>query len=95
MTPAIFIRIFVLRPSGHYIEAQESRDVTLAPISLHEAQESAARALATKGRREVDSRTIVKTAIAQRELVQGASRRTLELKGKTAKNAVRKSGTAI
>ena len=88
--PRDLSRIFVLRPSGHYIEARYG-DITLAPISLHEAQ-SAARALAAKGRREVDSRTIVKTAIAQRELVQGASRRTLELKGKTAKNALRKIG---
>jgi len=88
--PRDLSRIFVLRPSGHYIEARYG-DITLAPISLHEAQ-SAARALAAKGRREVDSRTIVKTAIAQRELVQRANRRTLELKGKIAKTAAKKIG---
>jgi putative transposase len=88
--PRDLSRIFVLRPSGHFIEARYG-DITLPAISLHEAQ-SAARALAAKGRREVDSRTIVKTAIAQRELVQGANRRTLELKGKVAKTPEKKIG---
>jgi putative transposase len=88
--PRDLSRIFVLRASGHFIEARYG-DITLAPISLHEAQ-SAARALAAKGRREVDSRTLVKTAIAQRELVRGANRRTLELKGKIAKTTGKKVG---
>ena len=88
--PRDLSRIFVLRPSGHFIEARYG-DITLPAISLQEAQ-SASRALAAKGRREVDSRTIVKTAIAQRELVQGANRRTLELKGKIASPSGKKIG---
>ena len=86
--PRDLSRIFVLRPSGHFIEARYG-DITLPAISLQEAQ-SASRALAAKGRREVDSRTIVKTAIAQREIVRGANRRTLELKGKITKTSGRK-----
>ena len=86
--PRDLSRIFVLRPSGHFIEARYG-DITLPPISLQEAH-SAAKALAAKGKREVDSRTIVKTAIAQREIVQGANRRTLELKGKIAKTSGKK-----
>jgi putative transposase len=88
--PRDLSRIFVLRPSGRFIEARYG-DITLPAISLQEAQ-SASRALAAKGRREVDSRTIVKTAIAQRELVQGANRRTLELKGKIASPSGKKIG---
>ena len=83
--PRDLSRIFVLLHSGHFIEARYG-DITLPAISLHEAQ-SASRALAAKGRREVDSRTIVKTAIAQRELVQGANRRKLELNGKIARTS--------
>lgn len=81
--PRDLSRVFVLRPSGHFIEARYG-DITLPAISLQEAQ-SALRALNAKGRREVDTRTIVKTAIAQRELVQAATRRTLELRGKIAR----------
>ena len=48
--PRDLSRIFVLRPSGHFIEARYG-DITLPAISLQEAQ-SASRALAAKGRRE-------------------------------------------
>ena len=44
-------------------------------ITLHEAL-IARRTLLEKGRREVDTRTIVRTAIAQRELIEAATRKT-------------------
>jgi putative transposase len=81
--PRDLSRIFVQRPTGRFIEARYG-DITLPAISLHEAQ-SASRALSAKGRREVDARTIVKTAVAQRQLVEAATRRTLELRGRIAK----------
>nr|WP_309508723.1 hypothetical protein [Mesorhizobium onobrychidis] len=62
-------RIFVRRPSGNFVEARYA-DVTLPSITLHEAL-TARRTLLAKGRREVDTRAIVRTAIAQRELVGG------------------------
>jgi putative transposase len=67
-------RVFVKRPSGNYVEARYA-DVTLPSITLHEAL-TARRTLLAKGRREVDSRAIVRTAVAQRELVDEAKRKT-------------------
>ena len=48
---------------------------TLPSITLHEAL-TARRTLLAKGRREVDSRAVVRTAVAQRELVDEAKRKT-------------------
>lgn len=66
-------------------------DVTLPSITLHEAM-TARRTLLAKGRREVDTRAIIRTAIAQRELLETApqlrdagklpcKRRTLAVQG--------------
>jgi len=67
-------RVFVRRRSGNFVEARYA-DVTLPSITLHEAL-TARRTLLAKGRREVDSRAIVRTAVAQRELVDEAKRKT-------------------
>ncbi|MHB2267883.1 transposase [Aliihoeflea sp. PC F10.4] len=72
--PRDMARIFIRRPSGNFVEARYA-DVTLPSITLHEAG-TARRALLAKGRREVDTRAIVRTAIAQRELVETATRKT-------------------
>jgi len=71
--PRDLSRVFVQRPSGTFVEARYS-DLTLPPISLLEAK-AAMRALHAKGRREVDTRTLVRTAVAQRTIVQNATRR--------------------
>ena len=72
--PRDMARVFVRRPSGNFVEARYA-DVTLPSITLHEAL-TARRALLAKGRREVDSRAIVRTAVAQRNLVDEAKRKT-------------------
>ena len=72
--PRDLARVFVRRPSGNFVEARYA-DVTLPSITLHEAV-TARRTLLAKGRREVDSRALVRTAIAQRELVENATRKT-------------------
>ena len=72
--PRDMARIFIRRPSGNFVEARYA-DVTLPSITLHEAV-TARRALLAKGRREVDTRAIVRTAIAQRELVETATEKT-------------------
>lgn len=72
--PRDLARIFVRRPSGNFVEARYA-DVTLPSITLHEAL-TARRTLLAKGRREVDTRAIVRTALAQRELVDAATRKT-------------------
>jgi putative transposase len=72
--PRDMARIFVRRPSGNFVEARYA-DVTLPSITLHEAV-TARRSLLEKGRREVDTRAIVRTAIAQRELVEAATKKT-------------------
>ncbi len=72
--PRDMARVFVRRPSGNFLEARYA-DVTLPSITLHEAL-TARRTLLAKGRREVDPRVIVRTAIAQRELVNAATRKT-------------------
>ena len=50
-------------------------DITLPSITLHEAL-TARRTLLAKGRREVDTRAIVRAALVQRELVDAATRKT-------------------
>lgn len=72
--PRDMSRVFVRRPSGNFIEARYA-DLTLAPISLHEAL-TARRTLREKGRREVDSRAVVRTALEQRKMVDAAVSRT-------------------
>lgn len=72
--PRDMSRIFVRRPSGNFVEARYA-DVTLPSITLHEAV-TARRTLLAKGHREVDTRAIVRTAMAQRELVDAATRKT-------------------
>ncbi|MFC5386463.1 Mu transposase C-terminal domain-containing protein [Aquamicrobium segne] len=72
--PRDMARIFVRRPSGNFVEARYA-DVTLPSITLHEAV-TARRTLLAKGRREVDTHAIVRTAMAQRELVEAATRKT-------------------
>ncbi|MBD8892614.1 Mu transposase C-terminal domain-containing protein [Roseibium litorale] len=72
--PRDMARIFVRRPSGNFVEARYA-DVTLPSVTLHEAI-TARRSLLAKGRREADTRAIVRTAIAQRELVEAATKKT-------------------
>ena len=67
-------RVFVKRPSGNFVEARYA-DVTMPSVTLHEAL-TARRTLLAKGRREVNSRAVVRTAVAQRELVDEAKRKT-------------------
>lgn len=72
--PRDMARVFVRRPSGNFVEARYA-DLTLPSITLREAL-TARRALLEKGRHEVDSRTIVRTAIAQRDLIEAATKKT-------------------
>ena len=71
--PRDLSRVFVRRPTGAFVEARYS-DLTLPPITLAEAR-AASRALHAKGRREVDARTLVRTAVAQRAIVEDATKR--------------------
>ena len=71
--PRDLSRVFVRRPSGTFVEARYS-DVTLPSITLSEAK-AASRALRAKGRREVDTRVLVRAAMAQRAIVEGATKR--------------------
>lgn len=50
-------------------------DVTLPSVTLHEAI-SARRTLLAKGRREADTRAIVRTAMSKRDLIEAANRKT-------------------
>jgi putative transposase len=72
--PRDMARVFVRRPSGSFVEARYA-DVTLPSITLHEAL-TARRTLLEKGRREVDTGAIVRCVVAQRQLVDTATRRT-------------------
>lgn len=72
--PRDLSRIFVRRPRGAFVEARYA-DVTLPAITLREAN-AARKKLKAKGRREVDMRTIVETAVAQRHLVEQAVHQT-------------------
>ena len=67
-------RIFVRRLSGNFVEARYA-DITLPSITLAEAKSSREWLLA-KGKREIDMGTIVRTAIARRQLVEDAKRMT-------------------
>ena len=71
--PRDLSRVFVRRPSGTFVEARYS-DLTLPSITLSEAR-AASRALRAKGCREVDTRTLVRAAVAQRAIVEGATKR--------------------
>ncbi len=68
--PRDLSRVFVRRPRGAFVEARYA-DITLPAITLREAN-AARKKLKAKGRREVDMRTSVETAIAQRQLVERA-----------------------
>jgi putative transposase len=72
--PRDLSRVFVRRPTGNFVEARYA-DLTLSPITLSEAR-AARRALNAKGRRELDMRAIVRTALAQRDLVETAKAKT-------------------
>ena len=72
--PRDMSRIFVRRPSGNFIDARYA-DLTLPSITLREAT-TARRSLLAKGRREVDTQAIVRTAVAQRELIEAANKKT-------------------
>ena len=72
--PRDMSRVFVRRPSGNFVEARYA-DVTLASVSLREAQ-TARRALMAQGRREVDMRSIIRTVMVQRELIDAATKKT-------------------
>jgi putative transposase len=72
--PRDMSRVFVRRPSGNFVEARYA-DVTLPSVSLREAQ-TARRALMAQGRREVDMRSIIRTVMAQRELIDAATKKT-------------------
>ncbi|MER9793319.1 Mu transposase C-terminal domain-containing protein [Mesorhizobium sp. M0213] len=63
-------RVFVRRPSGNFAEARYA-DVTLPSVTLREVT-TARRTLLEKGRGEVSMRTIMRTVMAQRELVDAA-----------------------
>ena len=91
--PRDLSRVFIRRPSGNFVEARYA-DVTLPSITLHEAL-TARRTLLEKGRREIDTRAIVGTAIAQRDLVEAATRKTAAArrgKGSGAKSKVDDGG---
>ncbi|WP_132279694.1 Mu transposase C-terminal domain-containing protein [Neorhizobium sp. JUb45] len=72
--PRDMSRVFVRRPSSSFVEARYA-DLTLASVTLHEAL-AARRTLLAKGRREVNTRAIVGTAIEQRKLVNAAMKAT-------------------
>ena len=72
--PRDLARVFVRRPTGNFIEARYA-DLTVPSITLSEAR-AARRALAAKGRRELDMHAIVRTAVAQRNLVDAAKKKT-------------------
>lgn len=72
--PRDLSRIFVRRPSGNFVEARYA-DVTLPSVTLREVM-TARRTLLRKGRGEVNMRTIMRTIMAQRELVDAAVKKT-------------------
>lgn len=73
--PRDLSRIFVRRPSGSFVEARYA-DVTLPAVTLREVM-TARRTLLEKGRSEVNMRTIMRTVMAQRELVDDAVKKRL------------------
>ena len=80
--PRDLSRIFVRRLSGNFVEARYG-DITLPSITLAEAKASRDSLLA-KGKSEIDMGTIVRTAIARRQLIDNAQRMTAAARrGKT------------
>lgn len=80
--PRDLSRIFVRRPSGSFVEARYA-DVALPAVTLREVM-TARRTLLEKGRSEVNMRTIMRTVMAQRELVDDAVKKTAAVRrGKT------------
>ncbi|WP_318863129.1 Mu transposase C-terminal domain-containing protein [Sinorhizobium meliloti] len=71
--PRDMARVFVRRPSGSFVEARYA-DLTLPSVTLHEAV--AARRTLLAGRQEINTRAIVGTAVAQRKLVDAATKKT-------------------
>ena len=91
--PRDLARVYVRRPSGTYVEARYA-DVTLPSVTLREVL-AARRALLAKGRQEVDVRAIMRTAMAQRELIDAATKKTgtaRRRKSGKAKSPVEKAG---
>ena len=74
--PRDMSRVFVRRPSGSFVEARYA-DLTLAPVTLTEAQ-TASRTLREKGRREINTRAVVRTALEQRKLIAEAVKKTTD-----------------
>ncbi|MER9152771.1 Mu transposase C-terminal domain-containing protein [Mesorhizobium opportunistum] len=72
--PRDLSRVFVRRHSGSFVEARYA-DVTLAPITLWEAQ-AARRKLNAQGKREIDMHVLIRTALSQRELIEEAKHKT-------------------
>jgi putative transposase len=83
--PRDMSRIFVRRPSGNFIEARYA-DLTLPSITLHEAN-SARRTLLELGRRQINTQTLVRTVIAQRELIDAATRKANAARQKNSRNS--------
>jgi putative transposase len=72
--PRDLSRVFVRRPTGSFVEARYA-DLTLPSITLSEAR-AALRTLNAKGRQERDMRALVRTAVAQRNLIATAKATT-------------------
>ncbi len=91
--PRDLSRIFVRRPSGNFVEARYA-DVTLPSVTLREVM-TARRTLLRKGRGEVNMRTIMRTIMAQRELVDAAVKKTAAVRrgtGSGSKSKVDEAG---
>jgi len=91
--PRDLARVYVRRPSGTYVEARYA-DVTLPSVTLREVL-TARRALLAKGRREVDMRAIMRTAVAQREIIDAATKKAAIARRRRtgiAKSPVEKAG---
>ncbi len=91
--PRDMARVYVRRPTGAYVEARYA-DVTLPSLTLREVL-TARRALLAKGRRDVDMRAIMRTALAQREIIDVASKNTAiarRRKSDATKSPVEKAG---
>ncbi len=73
--PRDMAHIWVRRSSGGFVEARYA-DVTLPSVTLREAV-TARRTLKGKGRGEVNMRSIIRTAIAQREIVDNARKQSI------------------
>lgn len=85
--PRDLARVFVQRPSGSFVEARYA-DITLPSATLREVS-AARKSLLAKGRREVGAEAILRTVIAQRELIDDAVRKTSSQRkqGRAARNS--------